>query len=64
MVTLAPNATAKGDELVNKVLEHCKSRMATYKKPKEVLIVTEFPLNSTGKIAKKILKKQLEDRNK
>jgi non-ribosomal peptide synthetase component E (peptide arylation enzyme) len=38
--------------------------MATYKKPKEVLIVTEFPLNSTGKIAKKILKKQLEDRNK
>jgi acyl-CoA synthetase (AMP-forming)/AMP-acid ligase II len=64
MVTLAPNATAKGDELVNKVLEHCKSRMATYKKPKEVLIVEEFPLNSTGKIAKKILKKQLEDRNK
>ena len=64
MVTLAPNATAKSDELVNKVLEHCKSSMATYKKPKEVLIVDAFPLNSTGKIAKKILKKQLEDRNK
>lgn len=64
MVTLSPNAISKGDELVNKVLEHCKTRMATYKKPKEVLIVDEFPLNSTGKIAKKILKKQLEDRNK
>lgn len=64
MVTMTPNATTKSDELINKVLEHCKSRMATYKKPKEVLIVDEFPLNSTGKIAKKILKKQLEDRNK
>ena len=37
--------------------------MATYKKPKEVLIVDSFPLNSTGKIAKKVLKQQLEARN-
>ena len=64
MVTLAPNANTKGDELVSKVLEHCKSRMATYKKPKEVLIVDAFPLNSTGKIAKKVLKQELESRNK
>lgn len=64
MVTLTPNATAKGGDLVNKVLEHCKSRMATYKKPKEVLIVDSFPLNSTGKIAKKVLKQELESRTK
>ena len=64
MVTLTPNANTKGDELVSKVLEHCKSRMATYKKPKEVLIVDAFPLNSTGKIAKKVLKQELESRNK
>ena len=63
MVTLKPSASAAGDHLVNKVLDHCKSRMATYKKPKEVLIVDSFPLNSTGKIAKKVLKQQLEARN-
>jgi acyl-CoA synthetase (AMP-forming)/AMP-acid ligase II len=63
MVTLKPSASSAGDVLVNKVLDHCKSRMATYKKPKEVLIVDSFPLNSTGKIAKKVLKQQLEARN-
>jgi non-ribosomal peptide synthetase component E (peptide arylation enzyme) len=34
--------------------------MASYKKPKEVRVVTEFPLNSTGKIAKKVLRAQLD----
>lgn len=42
------------------VLDHCKSRMASYKKPKDVRIVEAFPLNSTGKIAKKVLREQLE----
>ena len=41
------------------VIEHCKSRMASYKKPKDVRIVAEFPLNSTGKIAKKVLREEL-----
>jgi non-ribosomal peptide synthetase component E (peptide arylation enzyme) len=34
--------------------------MASYKKPKDVFVVKEFPLNSTGKISKKTLKLQLE----
>jgi acyl-CoA synthetase (AMP-forming)/AMP-acid ligase II len=42
------------------VLEHCRRRMASYKKPKEVRVVDAFPLNSTGKIAKKVLREQLE----
>jgi acyl-CoA synthetase (AMP-forming)/AMP-acid ligase II len=42
------------------VLAHCRSRMAAYKKPKEVRVVSEFPLNSTGKIAKKELRDQLD----
>ncbi len=42
------------------VLAHCRSRMAAYKKPKEVRIVPELPLNSTGKIAKKVLREQLD----
>ncbi|QFG69906.1 AMP-binding protein [Ornithinimicrobium pratense] len=43
-----------------RVREHCATRMASYKKPKEVRVVSEFPLNSTGKIAKKVLRADLE----
>jgi acyl-CoA synthetase (AMP-forming)/AMP-acid ligase II len=42
------------------VMAHCKDRMASYKKPKDVRIVESFPLNSTGKIAKKVLREELE----
>ncbi|WP_431473742.1 AMP-binding enzyme [Ornithinimicrobium sp. W1665] len=45
----------------DQVREHCASRLASYKKPKEVRVVEEFPLNSTGKIAKKQLRAQLEE---
>lgn len=34
--------------------------MAAYKKPKEVVVVEQFPLNSTGKIAKLVLREQLQ----
>lgn len=54
--------TALPGELVDvdAVLEHCQTRMASYKKPKEVRVVATFPLNSTGKIAKKVLREQLD----
>ncbi|HEV8054918.1 MAG TPA: AMP-binding protein [Nocardioidaceae bacterium] len=42
------------------VLEHCRARMASYKKPKEVRLVEAFPLNSTGKVDKRRLRAQLE----
>lgn len=42
------------------VLAHCRDRMASYKKPKEVRVVPELPLNSTGKISKKVLREQLD----
>ena len=41
-------------------MAHCRERMASYKKPKEIRVVPEFPLNSTGKIAKKVLREQLD----
>ena len=56
MYTVQPGATVTQEQ----VIEHCKSRMASYKKPKDVRAVEEFPLNSTGKIAKKVLREQLE----
>jgi len=55
LFTVMPGASV--DEQM--VLEHCRSRMASYKKPKDVRIVDSFPLNSTGKIAKKVLREQL-----
>ena len=60
MVTIDPNSKADQNEIKNKILEHCKSKLASYKKPKDLRIVSEFPLNSTGKISKKLLKQQLE----
>jgi acyl-CoA synthetase (AMP-forming)/AMP-acid ligase II len=38
------------------VLDHCRDRLASYKKPKEARRVESFPLSSTGKIAKKLLR--------
>lgn len=53
--------TARPGESVDPeaVLAHCRERMASYKKPKEVRVVTDLPLNSTGKVAKKVLREQL-----
>ena len=42
------------------VIAHCRSRLASYKKPKEAHRVAAFPLNATGKIAKKVLRERLE----
>ena len=55
LFTVAPGASVSVDD----VIAHCKSRMASYKKPKDVRIVESFPLNSTGKIAKKVLREEL-----
>ena len=41
------------------IMAHCRSRLASYKKPKELRRVEQFPLSSTGKIAKKALVAQL-----
>jgi acyl-CoA synthetase (AMP-forming)/AMP-acid ligase II len=39
---------------------HCRARLASYKKPKQIRWVDRFALNATGKIAKNILRAQLE----
>jgi acyl-CoA synthetase (AMP-forming)/AMP-acid ligase II len=42
------------------VLAHCAARLPSYKKPKVVQRVDHFPLNATGKIAKRVLRERLE----
>ena len=51
-VTLREGATVSEAE----ILEHCRQRMASYKKPKEVRVLDSFPLGATGKISKKALR--------
>ncbi len=63
-ISVVSNPSVPNEELKANILEHCKSRMASYKKPKDIFIIETFPLNSTGKIAKKVLRQQLEDGNK
>jgi acyl-CoA synthetase (AMP-forming)/AMP-acid ligase II len=41
---------------VEEVREHCRSRLASYKVPQRVVVVDEFPRNSTGKIHKQQLR--------
>lgn len=48
-----------GDATEDTVAEHCKARLASFKKPKDFRRVDAFPLNATGKIAKNVLRRQL-----
>jgi acyl-CoA synthetase (AMP-forming)/AMP-acid ligase II len=41
------------------VMAHCRERLASYKKPKELRRLDAFPVSSTGKIAKKQLAAEL-----
>jgi acyl-CoA synthetase (AMP-forming)/AMP-acid ligase II len=41
------------------LLAHCAPRLASYKKPKRVVVVDELPKGSTGKIARKALRAQV-----
>ena len=55
LYTVRDGATVTDDQ----VLDHCRERLASYKKPKDLRQVESFPLNATGKIAKKVLREQL-----
>jgi acyl-CoA synthetase (AMP-forming)/AMP-acid ligase II len=50
------SGTASPDEIDT----HCRASLASYKKPKQIRHVDRFPLNATGKIAKNILRADLE----
>ena len=54
IVILREGTTLTQDEL----LEFCKDKMGSYKRPKSVEFVTEFPRNPTGKILKPILREK------
>ena len=47
-VQLEPGSTLTERE----VIEHCRGRVASFKMPRHVVFVDEFPMTSTGKIQK------------
>ncbi|WP_413797108.1 class I adenylate-forming enzyme family protein [Streptomyces iranensis] len=51
-VQLAPGAELAEEDIV----EHCRKRMAGYKKPRRVIFIADFPRGSTGKLLKRELR--------
>jgi fatty-acyl-CoA synthase len=56
-VALRPGATPTADELV----EHCRSRLAKYKVPKDVTFIDALPRNPSGKVLKRELRTRADD---
>jgi acyl-CoA synthetase (AMP-forming)/AMP-acid ligase II len=56
LYTLHPGAAVSATQ----IMERCRAALAPYKKPKDLRQIDRFPLNSTGKIAKKTLRAKLE----
>jgi long-chain acyl-CoA synthetase len=57
-VVLAPGAAASEAELI----AHCRTRIASYKKPKVVHVVSTLPRNQQGKVLKRVLREHAESR--
>jgi acyl-CoA synthetase (AMP-forming)/AMP-acid ligase II len=51
-----PDCTLNQDDLI----EHCRTHMASFKKPRRIQIVDELPKNAYGKIMRKNLRAMLE----
>ena len=49
----------EGSEVTEEELvEHCRGRLASYKKPESVVFVTELPRNPLGKVLKRVLREE------
>ena len=54
IVVLKEGEAATADELI----EYCRERMSSFKRPRSVVFVDELPRTSTGKVLKRILREQ------
>jgi len=53
-VVLKPEQTLSPEELI----AFCKGKIATYKLPREIVIVNELPRTPTGKLLRRVLKQK------
>ncbi len=54
IVVLKPGETATDDE----IMEYCRVRLASYKRPRSVIFADELPRNPMGKVLKRVLRDQ------
>jgi acyl-CoA synthetase (AMP-forming)/AMP-acid ligase II len=54
IVVLKPGETATAEE----IMEHCRQKLASYKRPRSVIFVDELPRNPMGKVLKRVLREQ------
>jgi acyl-CoA synthetase (AMP-forming)/AMP-acid ligase II len=54
IVVLKPGETATAEE----VMEHCRQKLASYKRPRSVVFVDKLPRNPMGKVLKRVLRDQ------
>jgi long-chain acyl-CoA synthetase len=54
LVVLKPETTCTEEELIN----HCKTNLASFKKPKSVEFVDTLPRNPSGKVLKRVLREK------
>ena len=55
VVTLRSDATRPSE---SELVEHCRSRLASFKKPESVVFVNELPRNALGKVLKRVLREE------
>src|SRR5215472_5662388 len=56
-VVAAPGANLSEDEL----LAYARTRLASFKVPKQIHVIAEFPKNPTGKVLKRVLRERFTD---
>lgn len=59
-VVLKPGATATEAE----IMEHCKERLAAYKRPREVEFIPELPKSTVGKVLRRVLAEREKEKAK
>ncbi|MFO1328046.1 MAG: AMP-binding protein [Rubrivivax sp.] len=60
-VVLAPGHVA-GDALVQELQRHVRGRLAPYEYPKEIEFIDALPMTTTGKVQRRVLRLQEEER--
>jgi acetyl-CoA synthetase len=60
-VVLAPGF-AGGDALVTELQQHVRGRLAPYEYPKEIEFIEALPMTTTGKVQRRVLRLQEEER--
>ena len=57
VVVLKDGQTAQDDEII----EYCRQRLASFKKPESVVFVSELPRNPMGKVLKRLLREEYDE---